>query len=295
MEHHYPLARNHLPDTTLDIAARMIRESLEQMDAGADELLAIGVALGAPVDKRTRMLAVPGRMIRESLEQMDAGADELLAIGVALGAPVDKRTRMLAVPGLLPGWEDEDIAAAFREMFDVPVIVDNDANMSAFCEARVGAGSGIEDFVYVNASDGVGAGIVRGGEVHHGVTGLAGEIGHIQVDPLGAICQCGNRGCLNTVVDEQRLTSLLAVTHGDLTLNDLVLKANDGDPGCRRVIADAAVRIGNVASTLGERRRSGLPACDCRRRGAHRQCGVHAVHLGRPRACGGGRRAGAGG
>lgn len=154
------------------------------------------------------------------------------------------------MPGLLPGWEDEDIAAAFREMFDVPVIVDNDANMSAFCEARVGAGSGIEDFVYVNASDGVGAGIVRGGEVHHGVTGLAGEIGHIQVDPLGAICQCGNRGCLNTVVDEQRLTSLLAVTHGDLTLNDLVLKANDGDPGCRRVIADAAVRIGNVASTL---------------------------------------------
>ncbi|WP_217950073.1 ROK family transcriptional regulator [Bifidobacterium pseudolongum] len=211
MEHHYPLARNHLPDTTLDIAARMIRESLEQMDAGADELL---------------------------------------AIGVALGAPVDKRTRMLAVPALLPGWEDEDIAAAFREMFDVPVIVDNDANMSAFCEARVGAGSGIEDFVYVNASDGVGAGIVRGGEVHHGVTGLAGEIGHIQMDPLGAICQCGNRGCLNTVVDEQRLTSLLAVTHGDLTLNDLVLKANDGDPGCRRVIADAAVRIGNVASTL---------------------------------------------
>ncbi len=152
--------------------------------------------------------------------------------------------------GLLPGWEDADVAAAFREMFDVPVLVDNDANMSAFCEARVGAGSGIEDFVYVNVGDGVGAGIVHGGEVHHGVTGLAGEIGHIQVDPLGAICQCGNRGCLNTIVDEQRLTSLLAVTHGDLTLNDLVLKANEGDPGCRRVIADAAVRIGNVASTL---------------------------------------------
>lgn len=211
MEHHYPLARNHLPDTTLDVAARMIRESLEQMDTGVDELL---------------------------------------AVGIALGAPVDKRTHMLAVPGLLPGWEDVNIAAVFRRMFGVPVSVDNDANMSAFCEARVGAGNGVEDFVYVNASDGVGAGIVRSGEVHHGVTGLAGEIGHIQVDPLGAICQCGNRGCLNTIVDERRLASLLSVTHGDLTLNDLVLKANEGDPGCRRVIADAAVRIGNVASTL---------------------------------------------
>lgn len=199
VDHHYPLARNHLPDTTLDIASRMIRESLEQM--GAE----------------------PG---------------ELLAVGVALGTPVDSRSHMLAVPGLLPGWEDADVATVLGDLFGVPVSVDNDANLSAFCEARVGAGAGI------------GAGIVEGGEIRRGVTGLAGEIGHIQVDPLGSICQCGNRGCLNTVVDEQRLTSLLAVTHGDLTLNDLVSKANDGDPGCRRVVTDAAVRIGNVASTL---------------------------------------------
>ncbi|CDI67113.1 NagC/XylR family repressor [Bifidobacterium animalis subsp. animalis IM386] len=210
-DHYYPLPQRHLPDTTLDVVIRLIRESLDQMGAQPSELF---------------------------------------AIGVALGAPVDSRSHMLAVPGLLPGWEEVDVGAVLESAFGVPVLVDNDANLSAFCEARVGAGAGIEDFVYVNASDGVGAGIVEGGEIRRGITGLAGEIGHIQVDPLGSICQCGNRGCLNTVVDEQRLTSLLAVTHGNLTLNDLVAKANEGDPGCRRVIADAAVRIGNVTSTL---------------------------------------------
>lgn len=208
---HYPLALGHLPDTTLDIAAHLIRESLEQMDV--------------PID-------------------------ELLAIGVALGAPVDSHSHMLAVPDLLPGWEDTDVAAVLESMFQVPVMVENDANMSAFCEARVGSGSGIEDFVYINAGDGVGAGIVMNGELHRGVTGLAGEIGHVQVDPLGAICQCGNRGCLNIIVNEQRLASLLEVTHGSLTLPELVEKANEGDPGCRRVISDAAVRISNVASSL---------------------------------------------
>lgn len=69
---------------------------------------------------------------------------------------------MLAVPGLLPGWEEVDVGAVLESAFGVPVLVDNDANLSAFCEARVGAGAGIEDFVYVNASDGVGAGIVEG-------------------------------------------------------------------------------------------------------------------------------------
>lgn len=82
------------------------------------------------------------------------------------------------------------------------------------------------------------------------MTGLAGEIGHIQVDPLGAICSCGNRGCLNTIVAENRLVQLLSVTHGNMTMDDLVAQANNGDPGCRRIIADTAVRIGQVAADL---------------------------------------------
>lgn len=129
-------------------------------------------------------------------------------------------------------------------------MVDNDANAAAICEARMGVALGKQNFVYIGTNDGVGSGIMVNGDIMHGVTGLAGEIGHIQVDPLGSICSCGNRGCLNTIVDEARLVSLLSVTHGNMTMEDLVQTANAGDPGCRRVIADAAVRIGTVASDL---------------------------------------------
>lgn len=189
-------------------------------------------------------------LINETLSNIGASPDEIVGIGVALAAPVDSRTHTIAVPGIIPGWEGVDIITPLSTAFHVPVVVDNDSNAAAICEARMGAAVGKTNFVYIHTDDGVGAGIMMNGELWRGVTGLAGEIGHIQVDPLGSICICGNRGCLNTVVDEQRLVSLLSVTHGNMTMDDLVTASNNADPGCRRVISDAAVRIGNVCADL---------------------------------------------
>jgi predicted NBD/HSP70 family sugar kinase len=210
-EHVLPLARGHKTDTTLERAMVLIHETMSNIGA-------------AP--------------------------EEIKGIGVAVSAPVDHRTQTIAVPGILPGWDGVDLIGPFHEAFHVPVTVDNDSNCAAICEGSIGAARGKNNFICVDTSDGVGAGIMIDGHLMRGVTGLAGEIGHIQVDPLGSICSCGNRGCLNTVVDEQRLVSLLTVTHGNMTLDDLVSMANEGDPGCRRVIADAAVRIGTVAADL---------------------------------------------
>ncbi|MFT8988095.1 MAG: ROK family transcriptional regulator [Bifidobacterium psychraerophilum] len=189
-------------------------------------------------------------LIKEMVSAIGAAIDEIVGIGLAVGAPLDYRTHAVAIPGILHGWEGLDLTVPFRTAFNVPVNVDNDANASAFTEMRIGAANGVDNFVYIHADDGVGSGIVINGRLLRGITGLAGEIGHIQVDPLGSICSCGNRGCLNTVVDEDRLVSLLSVTHGNMTLEDLVKMTNDADPGCRRVVSDAALRIGSVAADL---------------------------------------------
>lgn len=190
------------------------------------------------------------QLINETMTNIDADPGEIAGIGVALAAPVAISDHMIAIPGVMPGWDGFDIVSPLSATFNTPVYVDNDANYAAYCESRMGAAIGKRDFVYISTNDNVGAGIVAGGEIMHGVTGLAGEIGHIQVDPLGAICSCGNRGCLNTIVAENRLVQLLSVTHGNMTMDDLVAQANNGDPGCRRIIADTAVRIGQVAADL---------------------------------------------
>jgi predicted NBD/HSP70 family sugar kinase len=189
-------------------------------------------------------------LINETIANMGASPSEIIGIGLALSAPVDVRTGQIPISGIMRGWDRVDLAAPFAKAFRVPIFVANDANMAAVAESRVGAASGLDNFVYVNVGSGVGAGIFINGQLWTGVTGFAGEIGHIQVDPLGSICICGNRGCLNTIVDETRLVSLLSVTHGDMTLDDLIESANEGDPGCRRVLADVAVRVGTVVAGL---------------------------------------------
>ena len=80
------------------------------------------------------------------------------------------------------------------QRLELHVEVDNDANLGALAEASFGAGRGLKNIVYVMLGSGIGAGLVLDGRVHRGTAGLAGEIGHVQVRPDGAVCRCGNRG-----------------------------------------------------------------------------------------------------
>lgn len=189
-------------------------------------------------------------LIEETINALGATTSEIVGICLAVEAPVNKATQQVAVSGILRGWENKELRAPFSSVFQVPVYVQNSAHMGGLAESRLGSARGIENFIYVHASDGVGAAAFVNGALLRGVTGLAGEIGHVQVDPLGPICSCGNRGCLNTTVNEARLVSLLNVTHGTMTLDDLITMANDGDPGCRRIVADVSVRIAEVTAQV---------------------------------------------
>ena len=142
-------------------------------------------------------------------------------------------------------------AAELQKRLDVPVMVDNDANLGALAEAAFGAGRDAGDLVYLKVSSGIGAGLILNGRLYRGTNGLAGELGHVLVDPDGIVCRCGNRGCLETVAATGALVDLLRRSHGeDLTIDGMLEAARDGDPGCRRVINDAGRALGIVAATL---------------------------------------------
>ena len=105
--------------------------------------------------------------------------------------------------------------------------------------------------IYVKVSSGIGAGIVIDGRLHRGVTGLAGELGHVRVRSEGAVCRCGNRGCLETVASTDALLDLLRPAHGsELNVRGLVELIADGDAGAQRVVNDAGREIGRVLAGL---------------------------------------------
>jgi glucokinase len=116
------------------------------------------------------------------------------AIGLgAAGFVASDRATMLFAPNL--AWRDEPLKQRVEERLGRAVVVENDANASAWAEMRFGAARGYRDVMLVAVGTGIGAAIITGGELYRGRWGLAGEPGHVRVVPDGRLCGCGNRGC----------------------------------------------------------------------------------------------------
>lgn len=118
------------------------------------------------------------------------------AIGVSFGGPVDATTGKVRLSHHVLGWENVPLRNLLEEEFGVPAGVDNDANVAALGEHRFGAGQGYDSLFYITVSTGVGGGWILNGQPWRGSEGMAGEIGHMVVDPSGPVCLCGKRGCV---------------------------------------------------------------------------------------------------
>jgi predicted NBD/HSP70 family sugar kinase len=182
----------------------------------------------------------------------EAGVDRSRVIGAGLGlpGPVDQIEGLIGSPAILPGWVGVAAAEELRSRLDVPVSVDNDANLGALGEFTYGAGRGATEMVYLKVTSGIGAGLILGGKLYRGWSGMAGELGHVLVDPEGPVCRCGNRGCLETAASTPALLEMLRRSHGELDVQDMLRLAQDGDLGCRRVIADAGRVLGSTAALV---------------------------------------------
>jgi glucokinase-like ROK family protein len=194
--------------------------------------------------------ALTAELIEACLSRWDRPRARLVAIGVALPSPVDRGAAHALSRVALPAWEGEPGLAPLGERFGVPVLLENDANMGALAEHRWGAGRQVKDLVYLKISNGLGAGLILGGALHGGHSGLAGELGHLPLDPAGPRCACGMRGCLTTLVDVAavlaRAEAARAAHPGsrldgrDLSLAVVDEAARAGDAVAGEVVAETA-------------------------------------------------------
>lgn len=190
------------------------------------------------------------RLVADLHTEIGRPISDLSAVGVAIQAPVDSVSGQVGSESVLPRWNGVTLVDALQTQLGAPVRLDNDANMAALGELRAGVLTGVGTGCYLRASQGVGAGLVIDGEVFRGASGTAGEIGHVTLDENGAVCACGNRGCLDTFVGSRALVDAIRVSHGDMRFTDLVTMARQGDPGCRRVLSDAGTHLGVAVAGL---------------------------------------------
>lgn len=189
-----------------------------------------------------------GLLLADMLETVSAERDELQAVGVAVSAPLDATSGMVARPGILRGWEGIAIAETIERALRVPVAVDNSSNLSAAAEHQLGALRGHDDAMFIEVSDGIGSGILIGGRLFRGASGSAGEVGHTVIAENGPLCRCGNLGCLEAIAGGDALLARLRDRQSSLKLGDVIVRAMSGDDECIRALAEAGSHIGIAAA-----------------------------------------------
>jgi glucokinase len=185
-----------------------------------------------------------------------AGGDRIDRIGVSFGGHVRQNRILRSVQ--VAGWVDFPLAQRLAGHFGaLPCRIANDGNAMALGEWRFGAGQGADSLLYILVGTGIGSGLVWGGQLYEGSSGLAGEFGHVVAVPDGPLCPCGKRGCLEAVAAgpaiarqaAEALAGPAAVRSAlpertPLTAKIVAELADQGDELARAILSQAARQVG---------------------------------------------------
>lgn len=191
------------------------------------------------------------RSVTDLLDATMLSRAAVIGAAIAIPAPIEETTRRVGHESVIGGIVGTALEERVQERLGLPVRLENDANLSALGERTWGAATGHRDAVYVELSHGIGAGLIVDGRLHRGPMGTAGEIGHIPVAADGAMCRCGNRGCLELLAGTDAITQLVADRFDEQPdIQRVIARADAGDPMCRRALRDAGSRIGVVLGQI---------------------------------------------
>jgi glucokinase-like ROK family protein len=265
--------RSGRPPTVLEINAS--RGIVVAVDFGATHLSVLVADLSARILEEVEIaldiqqgpkicLAEADRLVHEMLNKANLTLKDVLAIGVGVPGPLIAEVGMVISPPIMPGWDSYPIRSSLERLWGCPVSINNDAEMGVLGEWAAGAGRGERSLAYIKVGIGIGAGLLLDGQMYRGVTGSAGEIGHLTIDENGPLCTCGNHGCLeafaggraiaqqarDAVLKGQR-TQLSAIQPIDnITARDVGAAARRGDLISQQILTKAGTHIGIAIAGL---------------------------------------------
>jgi glucokinase len=232
------------------------------MDLGATNTKMVVVSADGPAVVSVQSVPTRGEgghdavidRIIDTVLAKHAGEGPFRAVGVGTPGLFDE-DGVVEIFTNLPGqWRGVPLRARLEAGLDLPVTLINDARAFTLAEGRLGAGRGADPVVAMTLGTGVGGGIMIGGNLFHGATGIAGEIAHQTVKPDGPVCGCGNRGCAEGLARSDVLASMA----GKDTVREVFDGLAAGDAACAAAVDTAAMYLGialaNAVTFLGPER-----------------------------------------
>lgn len=205
-----------------------------------------------------QLLDETATLIHRVLESAKKSASDISAVGIGVPGIVDHATGLVIWCSLLHE-TNQDIRGGFATRFDMPLFLDNDTNMLTLAELWYGDGRIMTDFAVVTIENGVGMGLVVNNQLYRGTHGVGLELGHTKVQLDGALCRCGQRGCLEAYLGDYALTREAATALGPDAVDDksaedllslLYQQAKDGNAAAETIFNRAgrylAVGLSNV-------------------------------------------------
>ena len=248
----------------VDLGGTNLRIAAVDEDAHLLEKVTLGtkVALG-----RDHVLNDMCEAIQHLSQKYQANA-RLLGVGIGVPGIIDMHTGMVRESPNLPGWSDYPVRDEIEKRLQAPVILENDANVAALGEKWLGAGRHVGDMAMLTLGTGVGGGVILNGKIWHGMTGMAGEFGHMTVEAEGQQCGCGNRGCVEQYASATAVVRMAreAIAAGELAsarqggrLRRRVQRERDLQPGdsggrrCEKNLPPSGARTGHCAWRIDQR------------------------------------------
>jgi predicted NBD/HSP70 family sugar kinase len=188
---------------------------------------------------------------RELMDSPDLAGVPVRALGVGLPGPVENRGGSVVLPSRMPGWHGAAIRETLSERLEMPVVVENDANLMAVGE-HLSAHPDVDHLLVVKMGTGIGCGVVSAGRLHHGAMGAAGDISHVRVPAAGETpCACGNTGCLETVASGAAIAQALQARGAEVHHpSDIVRLVQEGHPLATGMVREASRSLGEVMATV---------------------------------------------
>lgn len=174
--------------------------------------------------------------------------------GVGIGVPgfIRLREGFITNSNNLPYLENFPVRDEIEKRLGTPIILENDANAAALGETWQGAGRDVDSLVLLTLGTGIGGGIILNNQVLHGAVGMAGELGHLTIDPNGPPCGCGNNGCLEKIASATAVESMAyLMSLGDnLTSRDVYNLAAAGEIKAQRIFEQMGRALGIALANL---------------------------------------------
>ncbi|GIF15763.1 ROK family protein [Actinoplanes teichomyceticus] len=218
------------------------------VEADGVHVVTVDLAGRPRAERHLRVDTADPQVVLDAIAEFVSSAGRVWSTVVGLSAPISGG--VVQSSSVLPAWSGIAAAGELRRRLAHRVTVRNDADLCVLGEVRYGVAAGHQHVCHLRVASGIGCGLLLGGVPHTGATGVAGEIGHVQVDETGALCRCGNRGCLETIASPREILAALSATYGEPLTAARAVELARHDATAERVLADAGRMIGRVVADL---------------------------------------------